>query len=54
MTGIGYEFMNINELERLLIKISVNPDMIFRMKQNCLKKAEEFMPKEVMRKMLLL
>lgn len=41
-TGFGFEFENYKELEKLLIKISANPDIVNDMKTNCLNKYKEF------------
>lgn len=43
-TGLGYEFNNTIELERLLVSIIDSPDIILNLKSSCLKKAIEFLP----------
>ncbi len=42
ITGFGYEFGNTESLETLLLKISENPQLILRLKKNCVLKAQEF------------
>lgn len=48
VTGYGYEFNNTDELERLLIDIANSPEKIISLKNNCLKKAEIYLPKNVL------
>ncbi len=45
-TGMGYEFGNIGELITLLLKLADNPNMMVRMKTDCLKKASVYLPKK--------
>lgn len=42
ITGFGYEFGNTESLESLLLKIFENPQLIIRLKNNCVLKAQEF------------
>lgn len=44
ITGLGYEFENIEDLKRLLLEIAHNPQTLIDMRLACIKKAEEFMP----------
>lgn len=44
VTGIGYEFNNLEELRKLLVNCAKENLLIKNMKSKCLKKAEEFMP----------
>lgn len=39
VTGYGYEFNNLDALEKLLVKIADNPRMITSLKANCIRKA---------------
>lgn len=45
--GIGYKFGDLNELIKTLIQISLDNNFLKKNKINCLKKAEEFLPKKV-------
>ncbi len=47
ITGYGYQFNNFKELKNILIEISNNPNMVIALKKNCLKKAKNFMPQNV-------
>ena len=47
-TGYGYEFDNANELQKILIDVYKNPELINRLKINCLKKAKDYTPKSVL------
>lgn len=46
-TGMGYEFDNIDELKNLLINIANSPSLITSLKHNCIRKAETYLPKNV-------
>lgn len=52
VTGIGYEFDNEKEFESILLKIAHDPQMLLRMKINCIKKAEGYIPETVIRIMI--
>lgn len=43
-TGLGYDFDNEEQLENILLQVVQNPKVLLEMKENCLKKAKEFMP----------
>lgn len=49
ITGIGYTFGNNDELYILLESIADNPDLVLRMKKNCISKAEEFSPESALK-----
>jgi len=42
VTGYGYEFGNVVELERVLIEIANNPEKVISLKANCIKKAKDY------------
>ena len=44
VTGMGYEFDNINELKQILISISEAPSMLNDMRSSCLKKSKNYTP----------
>lgn len=52
LTGIGYEFKNVMDLERVLIHIALYPEVIVAMKKNCLNKAKKFLPETAVRMMV--
>lgn len=48
-TGFGYKFDDKKEFEKILMKIEKNPKILLDMKVNCLKKAKEYIPKNVIK-----
>lgn len=44
VTGYGYEFGNTDEFTALLTECYRNPDKVFSIKQQCLKKGKQFLP----------
>lgn len=46
-TGLGFEFENWNELRSILVRIYNEPHIITDMKKACIKKAESFLPENV-------
>ena len=44
MTGIGYEFGKFEDLVSILSDIAENPQKLNGLKENCIKKAERFLP----------
>ena len=51
-TGLVYEFGNVKALQDLLLKIAENPQELWKLKQNCLKKAEQFTPEPSVQKII--
>ena len=51
ITGIGYEFDNVDQLESRLLEIVKKPDELLSMKGNCIHKAKHYIPKSVIRTM---
>lgn len=49
VTGIGYSFNDICELETILNGAAINPISILSLKQNCLNEAESFLPSNVIK-----
>lgn len=47
-TGIGYPWMENAHLTEILMEITADPGHIIKMKKNCLKKAEDYLPKNLM------
>lgn len=52
VTGLGYEFDNLDELKRTLKETVLAPQRIIDLKSNCIRKANEFLPKEVVGKLV--
>lgn len=52
ITGIGYEFKNVRDLERVLIHIALCPEVIIAMKGNCLNRAKKFLPETAVQMMI--
>lgn len=50
-TGIGYEFDNEKQFEDVLVSIAHNPKMLLDMKENCIKKAKDYIPETAIRVM---
>lgn len=49
ITGMGYDFDSIGQLEELLLKIADKPEIITSMKQACLNKARQYTPETAVR-----
>lgn len=47
VTGLGYGFMKLDELKHKLINIVNDPNIIYQMKESCLKKAAEYTPEKI-------
>ncbi len=43
-TGVGYEFGKREELEKILLSLTENPEILNSLKKNCLEKVKEFSP----------
>lgn len=52
VTGIGYEFGDINELQEILVELSLNPEKIKVMKSNCIAKSSEYIPEFAIRPLM--
>lgn len=48
-TGIGYEFDNKEQFENVLLKAAAEPEILIRMKSDCLLKAHSYRPEAVIR-----
>lgn len=48
ITGIGYPYLRNEHLEKIILELICHPEQITNMKKNCLKKAEQFVPANVM------
>ena len=48
-TGMGYKFDSKKDLETILVKVVKEPKLILGMKLNCLKKANEYIPKNIIK-----
>lgn len=44
ITGVGYDFDNIHQLEKILLEVAQNPDILLGMKENCIHKAKDYVP----------
>lgn len=52
VTGIGYEFNNTNHLEKILLELIDNPTPILDMKNNCILKAYNYLPKTALQTLI--
>lgn len=46
-TGIGYEFDNVSDLKKVLLQIADAPSSVIKLKHNCIRKAESYLPQNV-------
>lgn len=53
ITGIGYEFDNIEHFKEILLSVAHNSEMLFDMKENCIRKAKEYVPESTIQIMTL-
>ena len=49
VTGIGYEFNNVDDLERKLLEINRDVDVFNALKINCLEKSKRYIPSEAIK-----
>ena len=49
MTGLGYEFNTNVDFERILESIVADPSIVARLKDGCIKKAEDFLPENAIK-----
>lgn len=52
VTGIGYDFGKTEELLSVLENCAEKPEILTNLKENCIKKAEEFLPKTALKVLL--
>ena len=51
-TGIGYEFGNTDELREILVNAAEHPEIVTRLKDNCLRKTQQYKPEKAVRILL--
>lgn len=44
VTGIGYDFDNADQFEKILLEVAQNPNVLLNMKENCIRKAKDYIP----------
>ncbi len=44
ITGIGYDFDDVDQFERILLEVTQNPNYLLSMKENCIRKAMHYIP----------
>lgn len=44
ITGVGYDFDNVEQFEEILLSAAQNPKKLLDMKENCIRKAKNYMP----------
>lgn len=49
INGFGYEFNNVNEMRSILIRLAEDPNVVLKMKSQCIKKARNYLPEEVVK-----
>ena len=52
VTGIGYDFDDVEQFAQLLLNIAENPNTLLEMKYACIEKAENFIPANAIRALL--
>lgn len=45
ITGIGYDFDDVTQLEEILLRVARNPKELLDLKENCIHKAKNYIPK---------
>lgn len=44
ITGFGYDFDDADQLERILLEVAQKPNALLSMKENCIRKAKDYIP----------
>ena len=44
ITGFGYDFDDADQLERILLEVAQKPNALLGMKENCIRKAKDYIP----------
>lgn len=44
ITGVGYDFDNAEQFEKILLEVAQNPKELLGMKENCIRKAKDYIP----------
>lgn len=44
ITGFGYDFDDADQLERILLEVAQKPNVLLGMKENCIRKAKDYIP----------
>lgn len=44
ITGVGYDFDNVEQFEKILLRVEQNSKTMLDMKENCIRKAKDFIP----------
>ena len=52
VTGLGYSFNTTADLEKVMEKIVTDPSMIINLKQGCIRKANDFLPKNAIKPLM--
>lgn len=51
VTGIGYDFDNADRFEKILLEVAQNPNVLLNMKENCIRKAKDYIPESAIQVM---
>lgn len=49
VNGFGYEINDISEMKSILKRLAENPDVVLKMKSQCIKKARKYLPEEAIK-----
>ncbi|MBE6593914.1 MAG: glycosyltransferase [Ruminococcaceae bacterium] len=52
VTGMGYTFDAVDELEEILVRAAEDKELLLSLKENCIKRAEDFLPSAAIKAML--
>lgn len=51
VTGLGYDFDNVEQFEEILLHVAQNPKMLLDMKESCINKAKNYIPETAIKVM---
>ena len=52
VTGIGYSFDDVDAFEEILLRVAKDKDILLSLKENCIKKAEDYLPSAAVKDMV--
>lgn len=52
ITGVGYDFDNVEQFEEILLTVAQNPKKLLDIKENCIRKAKDYIPESTIQSMI--
>ena len=52
VTGIGYSFDDVDAFEEILLRVAKDKDILLSLKENCIRKAEDYLPSAAVKSMI--